>query len=97
MGKNRKNRVHENQGESKRMSERLADWMDEKNDSNTAKVRLQAQELWMEMCNVDRPEEINYDDPRIHLEWFLCDQRVLAKLTNGQREEVLEMMDDQQR
>ena len=97
MGKWRRNKVHEEQGESMTMKERIATRLEESNDNNTAKVRAKALDSWMEICGVDRVEDIDYSNPRVHLEWFLCDFRMLAKLTSGKREEVLELMDDQQR
>lgn len=100
MGKARKQKVHDEQGPSKTMKERIVDRMEYMNDNNTAKTRAKCFDLWMEMSGVDTPDRINYDDPRIHLEWLLCDFKILGKLTSGKpelRQEVLDMMDDTQR
>ena len=97
MGKARKEKVHKEHGDSMSMKERIAMRMEEKHDENTAKTRAKFLDHWMKVCNVDSPDKIDYDNPIVHLEWFLCDFKVLAKLTDGQREEVLAMMDDSQR
>ena len=97
MGKLRKERVHEDRGKGPSMKERIVMRMEETHDANTAKVRAQFLEHWMEVCGVDSVDKIDYDNPYVHLEWFLCDFKMIAKLTDGQREEVLALMDDQQR
>jgi hypothetical protein len=51
----------------------------------------------MKVCGVDRPEDIDYSQPNVHLEWFLCDIRMLTRLQHGQREEVMALMDESQR
>ena len=99
MGKARKNRVHDSQGDSMTMKERIAKHLDESNSDNAAKMRADFLDKWMWMCGTDDPGKIDHSEnqPIIHLEWFLCDPRIIAKLTGGRREEVLEMMDDVQR
>lgn len=100
MGLRRKNRIHEERGKGPTMQERLAMAMDETNSINAAKTRLKFQEHWMEVCNVDSPDQIDYDNPIVHLEWFLCEPKMLAKLTAKEpeiRQEVIDLMDDSQR
>ena len=97
MGKRRKDKVHENQGERMSMKERLVMRMEMTHDQNTAKTRAKFLKHWMEVCGVDSVDKIDYDNPIVHLEWFLCDFTILAKLTDGQRENVLAMMDEQQK
>lgn len=99
MGKAKKERIHEKYGDSPSMRERIAMRMDESNANNTARIRAQAMEYWMELQGVDDPSLVDHseNDPIVHLEWFLCDFRMIAKLTAGKRDEVLEQMDDLQR
>ena len=79
------------------LKERLALKMDEMAEQNAAQVRLKYYDRWMKICGVDRWEDIDFDNPIVHLEWFLCDWRMLGKLTDGNRDEVLALMDEQQR
>lgn len=102
MGKSKRDKVHREHGESMSMKERIVKHMDESNDNNAAKIRANFLDRWMDMCGSDDPYNIDHSEaqPIIHLEWFLCDPRVLAKLTGGQAtcdEVVYEMMDDLQR
>ena len=66
-------------------------------DDNTAKVRAKQLNRWREMTGKGPNEAPDYTDPRVHLEFFLCDLKVQLLLTEGRRDEVLAMMDDQQR
>lgn len=66
-------------------------------DANTARVRAKYIPHWMRVCGVDRPEDIDYSQPNVHLEWFLCDIRMLTRLQDGRREEVMALMDESQR
>ncbi len=108
MGKRRKERVHEERGEGphrERLSEdeklslkeRISLKLEESNAQNTATTRLKFYPHWRKVCGVETDEEIDFDNPIVHLEWFLCDFRIQGKLMDGKREEVLEMMDDVQR
>ena len=44
------------------------------------------------MCNADSETDIDYDDPRISLEYLLCDVRITNLLMRGKREVVLKKM-----
>ena len=48
------------------------------------------------MCNVDSETDIDYDDPRISLEYLLCDVRISNLLMRGKREVILKKMTDVQ-
>lgn len=66
-------------------------------DDNTARTRAKQLNRWREMTGKGPNEAPDYTDPRVHLEFFLCDLKVQLLLTEGRRDEVLAMMDDQQR
>lgn len=66
-------------------------------EENAAKTRLKYYDHWANLCGVTEWKDIDFDNPYVHLEWILCDPRVLFKLTGGAREEALAMMDEQQR
>ena len=84
-------------GEISGVSDRVRFELDMKHDQYTAQTRAHWTERWMEICGVQTPEEIDYDNPYVHLEWLLCDLRVTAKLTSGMLDEALAMMDEKQR
>ena len=48
------------------------------------------------MCNADSEMDIDYDDPRISLEFLLCDVRISNLLMRGKREAVLKNMTEMQ-
>lgn len=83
--------------EKRTLKEKMLDKLEESSDENAAKVRYKFGPRWMKLCGVDRWEDIDWDNPYVHLEWFLCDWRMLGKLTDGRRDEVLAKMDEQQR
>lgn len=62
----------------------------------TAKVRSKWTDRWMQICGVDTPDEIDYDNPYVHLEWILCDMGIQAKLMAGNLESAFKLMDEQQ-
>lgn len=75
------------------MYARLEDtWAD-----HAASTRAKYYPRWARLCGVEEWTDIDFDNPYVHLEWILCDPRVLIKLTGGKREEALAMMDEQQR
>ncbi|MBR6911818.1 MAG: hypothetical protein IKN41_08185 [Candidatus Methanomethylophilaceae archaeon] len=61
---------------------------------HAASTRAKYLDRWCRLCGVDDPKDIDYDNPYVHLEWFLCDPRYLIKLTSGKRNEVLAEMDE---
>lgn len=110
MGKGRLSKVRERQGETKitmeerkqrsvlaKTKDKIFSKMEEGYDANTAKTRAKYLPRWREMTGKGPNELPDYTDPRVHLEFFLCDLKVQLLLVEGRREEVLAMMDDQQR
>ena len=79
------------------LADRVRFEMDGKHQQYTSQVRAKWLDRWMEICGVDDPEKIDYDNPYVHLEWLLCDTRVTSKLPGGMLEEALAMMDEKQR
>lgn len=79
------------------LKEKVSLKMMEVSDAQANQTRMKFAERWMKLSGVDRWEDIDWDNPYIHLEWFLCDWRMLGKLTDGNRDEVLALMDEQQR
>lgn len=49
------------------------------------------------MCNADSEDDIDYLDPRISLEYMLCDPRIQNLLIRGKGDKVLEKMDEMQK
>lgn len=102
MGKKRKLQVHQDQGESmtqdeRKLKEKLMDKIEEKYDEKVATIRATHYPRWREICEVGPSDPIDKDNPYVHLEWFLCDFKVQYDLMNGNRDKVLEQMDDMQR
>ena len=110
MGKTRLLRVRQNQGETQitmedrkkrnwlaKAKRQLYERMAEGYDDNVAKARATCLPRWREMTGKGPDELPDYTDPRVHLEFFLCDLKVQVLLMEGHRKEVLDMMDDQQR
>lgn len=110
MGKWRLSKVRERQGETEitmeerknrswreRQKQKIYAKMEDGYDKNTARARAKNLNRWREMTGKGPNETPDYTDPRVHLEYFLCDLKVQLMLLEGQREEVLDMMDEQQR
>ena len=79
------------------LSDRIRFEMDMNHEKYVADIRAKWLGRWMEICGVDNPDDIDYDNPYVHLEWLLCDPRVTAKLTGKRVDDALAMMDDMQR
>lgn len=51
-------------------------------DTEVAQIRAHYLNDWMEICGVTRVEDIDYDNPHVHIQWLLCDpywQRAIKK------------------
>lgn len=58
-------------------------------------VRAKHLSRWMEVCGVDSPDEIDYENPFVKIEWLLCDPAWLHAIkTKKGREEFLERLGD---
>lgn len=84
-------------GYYKQVKDAWWDCIEANQDQFMLKIRKKYEKRWMELSGTDDPEKIDLDNPIINLEYFLADFRIIARLTGGKRNEVLEMMTEQQR
>lgn len=84
-------------GYYKQVKDAWWDRIEANQDQFMLKIRKKYEKRWMELSGTDDPEKIDLDNPIINLEYFLADFRIIARLTGGKRNEVLEMMTEQQR
>lgn len=75
----------------------VVDKMEDQYDTMSANIRIKYFPRWRQICNVERDEDIDFNNPYVHLEWMLCDPRVIGRLTGGKKEEAIAWMDEQQR
>lgn len=76
--------------ENKRsLKETLKLYVDESQDRDAAKVRLKWMDRWAKITNCPMDEngkydhsKIDFDNEFVRLEWYLCDPRILFKVTN---------------
>lgn len=61
--------------------------MQDKNDDDTAKVRLKWYNRWAKISGADQLpdgsynwEQIDWDNEFVRLEWYMCDPSILTKL-----------------
>lgn len=59
-----------------RISEAYQSW----GDTVTMKTREKYLERWMEVCGVSDPMQIDYENPFVKIEWWLCDFRILNSI-----------------
>lgn len=78
------------------VKEAFANKMEDTWATHAAQTRMKYLPRWAKLCGVEDYKDIDYSNPYVHLEWFLCDPRMLMKLTGGRRNEVLALMDEQQ-
>lgn len=102
MGKKKRLQVHDEYGkpvpqDERKLKEKIVDGIEAGYDRKVAQIRATQLPRWRGICGVETDSEIDYDNPYVHLEWFLCDFRVQVKLMNGQRDYALERMDESQR
>lgn len=104
MGKKRREKMKEEGvelggGYLARIKEGMLSSIDRASDMNSNMNRQQWIDngRWCKICGVDDPKDIDYSNPYVNLEWFLCDVRVVAKLTGHRRDLVLPMMSEQQK
>ena len=110
MGKKRLLGVRERKGESgpkfvkdgqiveetvadRTIRQKIIDVFEQNYDQKMAQARLRYFNRWKELSNRE-DGSIDMDNPVVRLEWFLCDLKIVAKLTAGQRQEVLDLMPD---
>ena len=69
---------------SKRRSfkEKCIDSFESEHEKMCARNRAQWLHSWMQICNVTRAEDIDYDNPDVHIQWLLTDPVNLMKLTD---------------
>ena len=60
-----------------------------------SQVRFKHIDRWMDVCGVDSPEDIDYDNPFVKIEWLLCDPGWLHAIKSKKgRDQFLERLDD---
>lgn len=67
-------------------------------DTEVAQIRAHYLKDWMEICKVDRPEDIDYQNPHVHIQWLLCDpywQRAIKK-PKGKAEFLEQLTEEEQ-
>lgn len=69
--------------------------MDMRKGDILTQVRSKYLARWMDVCGVDSPEDIDYDNPFVKIEWLLCDPGWLHAIKSKKgREQFLERLDD---
>ena len=76
----------EKQVKSKGFRKRIADRMDANYERKTAMVRARYINRWNDMCG----GQYTLENPRVHLEWELCDTVNQNLLMKGKRQEFFE-------
>jgi len=89
-------KAHEDGSGPKGIRDQVDLYLDTHFDDLTAKVRGKWTSRWMQICGADSPDEIDYDNPYVHLEWILCDMRIQSRLMDGNLESAFKSMDEQQ-
>lgn len=76
-------------GKMKEVKKALADRLEESTDNQTMQIRAKFMDRWAELSNCPKDEngnydysKIDYDNEFIKLEWWLCDPRILMKVTD---------------
>lgn len=72
---------------------KFKDALEDNYENNMARAKMKYFNRWKELSGRE-DGSIDMDNPVVRLEWFLCDFKITAKLTAGQREEVLALMPD---
>lgn len=53
---------------------------------------------WAEICGVgEEYEKVDLSHPIVHLEYLLCDTKIMKKLASGEREEVLSLLTEEEK
>lgn len=70
-----------------KLKKQLNDRIDQKNEDDTAKIRLKWYNRWAEISGADQLEDgsydweqIDWDNEFVRLEWYMCDPTILTKL-----------------
>lgn len=72
------------------------DWIDEKHAEIVNQVRYQNLTTYMEICGVDTPDRIDYNNPHVKIMDILADPVNLKWLWNPKtRHKVYELMDEE--
>lgn len=67
-------------------------------DKEVAMIRAKYLNGWMEICGVTRPEDIDYGNPHVHIQWLLCDPYWQRAIKNDRgRAEFLSKLTDEER
>lgn len=64
-------------------------------DEVNYRVRAKYINRWMELSGVDRPEEIDYNEPHVAIEWLLCDPvnlKLIRSRNPKDRQRVYDLM-----
>lgn len=70
------------------------EWKEEKHQQVVNQVRYQNLTTYMEICGVDTPDRIDYDNPHVKIMEILSDPINLKKLWSPRtRQEVYDLMD----
>lgn len=83
--------------DKRKLKERLYDSMDGIAATAAPQVERKYHPRWMKICGVDTPEQIDYDNPVVSTERFLCNPQVIRDLIQGRRDDVLAKMSETQR
>ena len=78
----------------KAMKEMGRDRIDRMHDDVSFQVRAKYLGQWCEYCGVDNPNDIDYNEPHVAIEWLLCDP-VNIKLIRSKKKEDKQIVYDQ--
>lgn len=71
------------------------EYADAKHAEAVAMIRANRMYDFMEMCGVGEPEQIDYDNPHVKINWLLCDPVNLRMVTNPKhRDKFYAMLDE---
>ena len=89
-------KAHEDGSGPKGVKDQIDLYLDAHYDELTAKVRQKWFPRWMQITGASTPEDIDFDNPYVHLEWILCDMRIQSRLMDGNLDSAFKFMDDRQ-
>ena len=75
--------------------EKGEEYADAKHAEYVAMVRASRMHDFMEMCGVGEPEQIDYDNPHVRINWLLCDPtNIMAVVNPKSRHRFYELLDE---